>query len=172
MNVVETQQAKGSLAGWHPRVVQSISSRRRRPAQHHGCRRHDARHGRPAGCRGPDDTVQDGIQIRQFAFGSSPAPAQLQDLIRPDEADRCPGDGAADQRINDTRQRDFKALAKQVKAQQHQQRNKHRGMGVLHVTEGKKQHAGLRGRSTAVALQQREPAAGPAGRSPPRPACR
>ena len=54
----------------------------------------------------------------------------------------CPGDGAADQRINDTRQRDFKALAKQVKAQQHQQRNKHRGMGVLHVTEGKKQHAG------------------------------
>ncbi len=47
------------------------------------------------------------------------------------------GDGAADQRINDTRQRDFKALAKQVKAQQHQQRNKHRGMGVLHVTEGK-----------------------------------
>ena len=62
--------------------------------------------------------------------------------VRPDEADRCPGDGAADQRINDTRQRDFKALAKQVKAQQHQQRNKHRGMGVLHVTEGKKQHAG------------------------------
>ena len=39
--------------------------------------------------------------------------------VRPDEADRCPGDGAADQRINDTRQRDFKALAKQVKAQQH-----------------------------------------------------
>ena len=76
-----------------------------------------------------DDPVQHPRQVAEFP-------------VRPDEADRCPGDGAADQRINDTRQRDFKALAQQVKAQQHQQRNKHRGMGVLHVTEGKKQHAG------------------------------
>ncbi|STV53401.1 Uncharacterised protein [Klebsiella pneumoniae subsp. pneumoniae] len=90
------------------------------------CRRHDARHGRPAGCRGPDDTAPESRPdsgSSPFIARSSTRRQVAEFPVRPDEADRCPGDGAADQRINDTRQRDFKALAKQVKAQQHQQRN-------------------------------------------------
>ncbi len=62
--------------------------------------------------------------------------------VRPDKAHRSPGNGAADQGINDARQCYFKAFPKQVETEQHQQSNKHGGVRVLHIAKRKKQHPG------------------------------
>lgn len=63
--------------------------------------------------------LQDGIQITAVRVHRAiQHPWQVAEFpVRPDEAHRRPGDGAADQRINDARQGDFKTFAKQVKAQ-------------------------------------------------------
>ena len=88
--------------------------------------------------------LQNGIQIAavgvkcplQHARKVAKAP------VRPDEAHRRPGNGAADQRVDNTRDRHLKSLSEQIKAEQHQQGDKHCGMGILHVAEGKKEHPG------------------------------
>ena len=62
--------------------------------------------------------------------------------VRPDKADRSPGNRTANQGIDHAGQGNFKPFTQQVKAEQHQQRNEHGGVGVLHVAKREEQHAG------------------------------
>lgn len=83
--------------------------------------------------------LKDGIQIATVgvkrALQHHRQPAKTP--VGPDKANGTPRDSAADYRIHHARQRDFKPFSQQVKAQQDQQRDKQRGVRVLHCAEHK-----------------------------------